>query len=115
VITRKLAEISLGSFAGVDDEEKRQLLDVFWAWLDNDGSIPKAAAAVFCHPNTVRNRLRRIEEHTGRSLNVSRELAELHYNVFQASPGATQSSETGGVAPVLAAAGGDPSGTSVAR
>lgn len=76
-ITRKLGEISLGSFADVDDEEKRRLLDVFWAWLDNDGSIPRAATALFCHPNTVRNRLRRIEERTGRSLSVPRELSEL--------------------------------------
>jgi DNA-binding PucR family transcriptional regulator len=41
------------------------------------GSIPEAAAALFCHPNTVRHRLRRIEEYTGRSINVPLDLAEL--------------------------------------
>lgn len=76
-VTRKLAEISLGSFNDLDDGERRQLSETFWAWMDNDGSIPRAAEVLFCHPNTVRNRLRRIEERTGRSLNVPRELAEL--------------------------------------
>jgi DNA-binding PucR family transcriptional regulator len=31
-----------------------------------------------CHQNTIRNRLRRIEECTGRSLTMPRELAELY-------------------------------------
>jgi sugar diacid utilization regulator len=32
---------------------------------------------LFCHPNTVRHRLRRIEKHTGRSLSRPRDVAEL--------------------------------------
>jgi len=39
--------------------------------------IEQAAAALFCHPNTVRHRLRRIEEHTGRSISAPLDLAEL--------------------------------------
>jgi hypothetical protein len=76
-VTRTLAEISLGSFGDLSGDEKKLLLDTFRAWLDNDGSIPDAAAALFCHPNTVRYRLRRIEQRTGRSLSNPRQLAEL--------------------------------------
>ncbi|CPR12077.1 regulator of polyketide synthase expression [Mycobacterium bohemicum DSM 44277] len=64
----------------VDDlpaEERAILLDTFRAWVDAGGSANDAAAAVFCHPNTVRHRLRRIEELTGRSLSRPRDLAEL--------------------------------------
>lgn len=76
-ITRRLADISLDSFADLAADEKKLLLDTFRAWLDNVGSVPDTATALFCHPNTVRYRLRRIEERTGRSLNNPRQLAEL--------------------------------------
>lgn len=76
-VTRKLAEITLGSFGDLPQEEKKSLLQTFSAWLAHDGSIPETATALFCHPNTVRNRLRRIEERTGRSLSTPLELAEL--------------------------------------
>lgn len=76
-VTRMLADISLGSFADLTADEKKLLFDTFRAWLDNNGSVPDAATALFCHPNTVRYRLRRIEERTGRSLNNPRQLAEL--------------------------------------
>jgi DNA-binding PucR family transcriptional regulator len=36
-----------------------------------------AAEVLFCHPNTVRHRLRRIEKLTGRSLTRPRDVAEL--------------------------------------
>ncbi|WP_156685655.1 PucR family transcriptional regulator [Mycobacterium sp. Marseille-P9652] len=58
-------------------EERGVLLTTFQAWLDAGGSANDAAATVFCHPNTVRHRLRRIEELTGRSLSRPRDLAEL--------------------------------------
>jgi DNA-binding PucR family transcriptional regulator len=39
---------------------------------------PEAAAvALFCHPNTVRHRLRRLENATGRQLRKPRDIAEL--------------------------------------
>ena len=58
-------------------DERQSLLETFGAWLDNEGALQAAADTLFCHPNTVRNRLRRIEEHTGRSLNKPRVLADL--------------------------------------
>lgn len=76
-VTRKISEITLGAFNALPAAEQVSLRQTFTAWLDRDGSIPDAAADLFCHPNTVRNRLRRIEEHTGRSLSAPRELAEL--------------------------------------
>jgi DNA-binding PucR family transcriptional regulator len=45
--------------------------------MNHRGSHAAAAAELFCHPNTVRYRLRRIEESTGRDLSAPRELAEL--------------------------------------
>ena len=66
--------------AAVDQASERDralLLDTFGAWLDADGSADRAAAALFCHPNTVRHRLRRLQDQTGRSLSQPRELAEL--------------------------------------
>jgi DNA-binding PucR family transcriptional regulator len=55
--------------------------------VDNDGSIPNTAAQLYCHPNTVRYRLHRIEQRTGRSLSVPRELAELclAFEIYQDS------------------------------
>jgi hypothetical protein len=57
--------------------ERTILLDTFQAWLQADGSANDTAATIFCHPNTVRHRLRRIEELTGRSLSAPKDLAEL--------------------------------------
>jgi DNA-binding PucR family transcriptional regulator len=51
--------------------------DTFRAWLDNDASVDASAEALFCHPNTVRKRLRRIEQRTGRSLSRPRDVIEL--------------------------------------
>jgi hypothetical protein len=53
------------------------LVETFHAWLDSGGSANDAADTIFCHPNTVRHRLRRIEELTGRSLSHPRQVAEL--------------------------------------
>jgi sugar diacid utilization regulator len=58
-------------------EERAVLLDTFQAWLDASGSANEAAAKIYCHPNTVRHRLHRIEELTDRSLSRPRDLAEL--------------------------------------
>lgn len=65
---------------GLDDlprDDRTVLLDTFEAWLDNGGSANDAAETLYCHPNTVRHRLRRLEERTGRSLNEPRAVAEL--------------------------------------
>jgi len=53
------------------------LLGTFEAWVRAGGSATAAGAALFCHPNTVRYRLRRIEAGTGRTLSHPGDVAEL--------------------------------------
>jgi hypothetical protein len=67
-------------FSGFDDlgEEERELLfETFRVWQESDASMSTTAEALVCHPNTVRYRLRRIEQRTGRSLSRPRDVAEL--------------------------------------
>jgi hypothetical protein len=59
------------------EAERTILLDTFQAWLQEGGSANDTATKIFCHPNTVRHRLRRIEELTGRSLSRPKDIAEL--------------------------------------
>src|SRR5271163_3893148 len=68
---------ALDCFADLPDEDRDTLFETFRVWQDNDGSVGGAAERLFCHPNTVRHRLRRIEKRTGRSLSRPRDLAEL--------------------------------------
>lgn len=86
-VTKKVADLVLGAFEDMMSEEKHVLFDTFRTWVYNDGSIANAAAQLYCHPNTVRYRLHRIEERTGRSLSVPRELAELclAFEIYQDS------------------------------
>lgn len=74
-VNLRLADAVLGGLDGASDRDV--LFQTFRVWAAHRGSVPEAAAALFCHPNTVRHRLRRIEEHTGRSTSVPLELAEL--------------------------------------
>jgi hypothetical protein len=76
-VMRTVARTTLGPLDHVAPRDRALLLDTFGAWLDADGSANRAAAALFCHPNTVRHRLRRLQDQTGRSLSQPRELAEL--------------------------------------
>jgi sugar diacid utilization regulator len=57
--------------------ERTILLDTFRAWTQEGGSANDTATKIFCHPNTVRHRLHRIEELTGRSLSRPVDIAEL--------------------------------------
>jgi len=86
-VAKKVFDLVLGTFDDMTSDEKDVLFNTFRTWVDNDGSIPNTAALLFCHPNTVRYRLHRIEERTGRSLSVPRELAELclAFEIYQDS------------------------------
>jgi DNA-binding PucR family transcriptional regulator len=50
---------------------------------DSDASVRSAAEVLICHPNTVRHRLRRIEQRTSRSLSRPKDVAELCLNVAE--------------------------------
>jgi DNA-binding PucR family transcriptional regulator len=73
----KSAALALDGFGDLPDEVREMLFDTFRAWLDNDASVDASAEVLFCHPNTVRKRLRRIEQRTGRSLSRPRDVIEL--------------------------------------
>jgi hypothetical protein len=73
----KLVAPTLDSFAALSDQERDVLYETFQAWVDNDGSTRAVGELLFCHPNTVRYRLHRIEQRTGRSLSKPRDVAEL--------------------------------------
>jgi sugar diacid utilization regulator len=68
---------ALDGFGDLADEEREMLFDTFRVWQDTDASVGGAAEVLYCHPNTVRHRLRRIEKRTGRSLSRPRDVAEL--------------------------------------
>jgi PucR-like helix-turn-helix protein/diguanylate cyclase with GGDEF domain len=76
-ISRRLAVTVLGALMDLPAEERTALHRTFTTWTTTRGSIPETAEALFCHPNTVRYRLQRIEHLTGRSVRAPIELAEL--------------------------------------
>jgi DNA-binding PucR family transcriptional regulator len=76
-IMRRVADTVFGTVKTMRDEDRRILIDTLDAWLNYGGSADAASAVLFCHPNTVRQRLRRIEERTGRSLSDPRQLTEM--------------------------------------
>ena len=73
----KTVGTALDCFGDIADEDRETLFETFRVWQDNDASVRGAADVLFCHPNTVRYRLHRIEERTGRSLSRPRDVAEL--------------------------------------
>jgi sugar diacid utilization regulator len=73
----KTVGAALDGFGDLPDDEREMLFDTFRVWQDSDASVRGAAEVLFCHPNTVRHRLRRIEKRTGRSLLRPRDVAEL--------------------------------------
>ena len=76
-VMAKIKSSVFGQLDALPPEERSILLQTFRAWLDVGGSANDAAAKIFCHPNTVRHRLHRIEELTDRSLSRPQDLAEL--------------------------------------
>jgi len=73
----KLVTPTIECFAELSHNERDILFDTFRVWLNNDGSLRTAGELLFCHPNTVRYRLHRIEQRTGRLLTRPRDVAEL--------------------------------------
>ena len=73
----KSASTALNGLSDLPDMDRGILIHTFQTWLDNDASVRTTAEALFCHPNTVRKRLHRIEQRTGRCLSRPRDLIEL--------------------------------------
>jgi DNA-binding PucR family transcriptional regulator len=58
-------------------EQSSLLLKTLEAWRDNAGSTTATAKTMYCHPNTIRQRLKRLETLTGKSLTNPEATAEL--------------------------------------
>ena len=71
------ARAVLGGLLELPEDELDLLLGTFEAWVRASGSASVAGAELYCHPNTVRYRLRRIEAGTGRVLAHPGDVAEL--------------------------------------
>lgn len=76
-----LAVGTLHGLAGVPQAQRDALLDTLTAWFDAGGSTDGAAQALYCHRNTVRYRLRHVEELTGLQLKDPRDAAHLYLAV----------------------------------
>ena len=73
----ELVRTVLGPVLELPTQDRSSLLGTLAAWFDAGGSAVEAGKRIYCHPNTVRYRLRRLQEHTGRSLEDPRAAAEL--------------------------------------
>jgi sugar diacid utilization regulator len=65
----------LGPVLAADDH--KALVETIEAWIAEGGSTTRVANRLFCHRNTVRNRLQRVETLTGRSLDDPTAVAEI--------------------------------------
>jgi PucR C-terminal helix-turn-helix domain/GGDEF-like domain len=72
-----IARRVLGGVLELHRDEQEVLLDTLETWPDTSGSAAVTGQRLFVHANTVRHRLRRIAEHTGRDLDHPTALAEL--------------------------------------
>ncbi|WP_433396734.1 PucR family transcriptional regulator [Streptomyces sp. CA-146814] len=72
-----LADRVLGPLDRLDPSDRDVILETLTAWLDADGSAQRAGARLYCHRNTVLNRLRRFEQLTGRCLTRPRDAVEV--------------------------------------
>lgn len=75
-LSARLVQRALGGLFALEGAECTVLLDTLRTWLDTGGSAGQTAARLYCHRNTVLNRLRRLESLTGRSLDRVDHLVE---------------------------------------
>jgi DNA-binding CsgD family transcriptional regulator len=67
-LAMRLLSRALGGVLALDPDERRVLLQTLREWLDTGGSAGQTAVRLYCHRNTVLNRLRRVEALTDRSV-----------------------------------------------
>jgi len=73
---RSYCDNVLAGVAEGDPDYADELLRSLDAYLEHNGHWERAAAEVFCHRHTLRYRIRRVEELTGRSLSNPRDRIE---------------------------------------
>ncbi|CRK61361.1 Regulator of polyketide synthase expression [Alloactinosynnema sp. L-07] len=76
-LARELARDVLSGVLELPKAEQEVLLRTLHAWYAEGGSAKATAARLFVHPNTVRYRIRRIQDLTKRDLADPRNVAEL--------------------------------------
>lgn len=74
----RIAQRTLGPVLDLEAELRDMLLDTIGAYYAAKGSTVDMGKRLFCHPNTVRLRLRRIEQLTGASFDDPVASAELY-------------------------------------
>jgi hypothetical protein len=72
-----IASDVLGPVLALPDQDREALLQTFEVWSACEGSVAEAGTRLFCHPNTVRYRLRRLSDLTGHSTDAPGALSEL--------------------------------------
>lgn len=76
-LAAQYADTVLGPVLGLASLERRSLLQTLEVWLSCHGSTDRASELLYCHRNTVLNRLHRLEKLTGRRLDRPRDLVDL--------------------------------------
>ncbi|MFF3574516.1 PucR family transcriptional regulator [Nocardia jiangxiensis] len=66
--TRRFVRRVLGEILALPDEDRSTLLSTAQAWIGAHGSAAEAGRILYCHENTVRYRMRRVEERLGIAL-----------------------------------------------
>ena len=76
-ISGRVVRHLLGGVADLAAVERELLLGTLRTWMKCAGNTSAAARELYCHRNTVRNRLQRVEELSGQSLSDPRGVAGL--------------------------------------
>ena len=76
-ISGRVVRHLLGRVADLAAAEQELLLGTLRTWMDCGGNASAAARELYCHRNTVRNRLQKVEELSGQSLSDPRGIAGL--------------------------------------
>jgi DNA-binding PucR family transcriptional regulator len=80
----RLAEGVLGPVLALPREDRELLLTTLETYLSVEGSAERAGQLLHCHANTVRYRLRRLQDLTGRSLSDLNDVSQLATAAFAA-------------------------------
>jgi hypothetical protein len=89
------ARAVLGGILSGTAAERDMLLSTLRVWFDGAGVAKQAARQLHVHPNTVRYRLRRIQELTGLDLTSLRDVAELYVALEAIRLGPVAGSQSG--------------------
>ncbi|MET0233670.1 MAG: helix-turn-helix domain-containing protein [Kibdelosporangium sp.] len=77
-MTQEMVRATLAGVLALPPAERKVLLDTLAAWFAGHGSARESADQLFVHPNTVRYRLRRVQELTRRDLSDPTDVGELY-------------------------------------